>query len=122
MKEDILNFTDHFRGSLKVQSKDITRASENYQNFVTFKKITPYPFLLRKILLVPKAYGLVPEEVEMLCHTNRPRVESPKGCTYMAAYGGTESRLRSWEVREGRTMTTMEGEGALLKDVGPSLV
>lgn len=68
--------------------------------------------MLRKILSVSKAYGLAPE-VEMLSHSNRLRVQSPKGCTDMATYGGAESRLRSWEVREGRTMTTTEGEGAL---------
>lgn len=49
----------------------------------------------------------------MLSHSNRLRVQSPKGCTDVATYGGAESRLRSWEVREGRTMTTTEGEGAL---------
>ena len=29
-KEDILNSRDHFRGSLKVQSRDIMKASEDY--------------------------------------------------------------------------------------------
>ena len=29
---------------------------------------------------MPKAYGLAPEEAEMLSHTDRLRVESPRGC------------------------------------------
>lgn len=58
----------------------------------------------------------------MLSHPNRLRVESPKGCTDLANYGGAESRLRSLEMREGRKMTSTEGKGALIEDAGPSLV
>lgn len=52
---------------------------------------------------MPKAYRLAPD---------RLRVDSPKGCIIQAAYEGAESRMRSWEVREGRVMTITE-EGTL---------